>query len=175
MITILILWLFLGNSSAVVCRGGVTDLCPQDIVENQGSVTLHFEDNTNHPIVIRPGDDCWVTNLPNKKITKVEVAAENFVLYGRKNFKGTEKRVNATGSREFSRDYVGFPKVKSAKQIGCETPKRKASGVELVAIGVCLVLVLVLATVLVYRRRKNQAITVKNSTSVEQSENQEFI
>ena len=155
---------FLGFISAVgsLPCNGVIECSKQSTekAENKGSLTLHYTDGTNHTVVIdssSPG--CEVVDLPNPKkhITKLSVAAAEFVIYSRKKGRGPGKHVDSDGHRVYFADEIDFAKdrVKSYKFMknGCFSVKKGNASVMVVT--VCAVAVmLVLAAVLVYRRIK---------------------
>ena len=88
-----------------------------------GSLTLHYDDNSRHKIDYNSSSkDCYLNQLPNKKITKVEVNSAHFVLYSRRNWRGKMASVSSVGFREYSREEIlGMTKVKSVRQQGCNT------------------------------------------------------
>jgi len=165
-----LLWCF----SVVGCQPKPCDsvFCPPTattpLSPSVGSLILHFEDGTQHKIVHdRSGQDCKVNNIPRKRITRVEVANADFILYNNPKWRGKQMRVGSVGNMEYTADEVGFTWVKSVEKQDCS---RKAN-VPAVAVSVCVVvIILVLAGLFVLRRSKYQRC---HSTSTSDQQTQE--
>jgi len=117
----LILTLQLLGFSAVTslpCSGVIscTQSSPGPAPESHGSLTLHYTDDTRFKIDFNSSSpECreTVTNLPKKRIAKVEVASASFILHNNKKTNGLQKQVGSVGSREYSAEDVGFTKVRA--------------------------------------------------------------
>ena len=117
---------FLLLCGVVTARPGVFDVPPHSATEPPpviGSLILHYDDNSRHKIDYdSSSQDCYLNQLPNKRITKVEVSSAHFVLYSKRNWSGAMASVSSVGFKEYSKEEIlGMTKVKSVRQQGCKT------------------------------------------------------
>ena len=159
--------ILLGGFSAVSCLPCYGVTCPNPSPgpnpENHGSLTLHYTDDTRLKVDFDSSStECrkTVTNLPKKRIVRVEVASAHFVLHNKKKTNGLQKVVGSVGSREYSADDVGSTKVRAVILLNrsCDGRVALASAkVPLIAVCVFGVLGLLLAGVLLIYRRTTRS------------------
>ena len=148
---------------------------PGTTPESHGSLTLHYTDDTRFKVVFNSSSqECreTVTDLPGKRIVKVEVASAQFILHNKKKTNGLQKQVGSVGSREYSAEDVGFTRVRAVILLNSACTGRIAlatAKVPLIAVGVFGVVSLVLAVILLISRRTTRRYQHRPLPSGEQS------
>ena len=86
-----------------------------------GSLILHYQDNSTHRIEYYSNThQCRKDNLPNKKISKVELSSAKFILYSHNQWSGKAAIVSTIGHIWFSPGEINeITMVMSVKQLGC--------------------------------------------------------
>ena len=89
--------------------------------EVNGSLILHYQDNSTHIIYYKSNTlDCRKNNLPKKKISKVELSSAKFILYSQNQWSGKAAIVSTIGHTWFSPGEINeITMVMSVKQLGC--------------------------------------------------------